>query len=113
MMLNYQSHIFRKSWGVQEKRKVCIYWIFNYLKCDRVLATFPYWKKISGFSNYKPLKNLNIKVHIDRELSDLTNYFSQSNFAIKYNPYMENIEADCLSQNLILKIMIAKKIVFE
>lgn len=55
------------------------------------------------FSDHKPLENLNVKVRTDEELGDLTNYLSQFDFSIKYNPGQNNAEADCLSRNPVLE----------
>lgn len=42
---------------------------------------------------------MKLKARTDEELGNLTNYLSQFNFDIKYNPGKYNVEADCLSRN--------------
>lgn len=44
---------------------------------------------------------MNIKARTDEELGDLTYYLSQYDFEIKYSPGKYNLEADCLSRNLV------------
>lgn len=65
-----------------------------------------YWligKSFIVFSDHKPLENMNIKSRTDEELGDLTYYLSQYDFQLKNALGKQNLEADCLSRNLVLK----------
>ena len=46
---------------------------------------------------------MNFKARTDEELGDLTYYLLQYDFKIKYSPGRENVKADCLSWNRVLK----------
>lgn len=53
-----------------------------------ILAALTYGKIFIVYLDHKPLKNINIKARIDKELGDLTYYLSQYNF--KPNITQEN-----------------------
>lgn len=89
---------------MKPKRKKTVY-----LECLAVKEALEYWqywllgRSFKVFSDHKPLQKMNIKVRTDEELGDLTQYLSQYNFEIIYNPGKNNLEADCLSRNPVLE----------
>lgn len=46
---------------------------------------------------------MNIKTKTDEELGDMMYDLSQYEFKLKYSPGKHNLEADCLSRNLVLE----------
>lgn len=95
---------FSRKLNDTQKRKKAIY-----LECWAIKEAVRYWqywlmnKSFTVFSDHKPLENMNIKSRTDEDLGDLTYYLSQYNFKIKYAPGKSNLEADCLSRNLVLE----------
>ena len=60
-------------------------------------------EKIEVLTDHKPSENLNLKCRTDDELGDMTYYLSQYDLETKYAPGKYNLEADCLSRNLVLE----------
>ncbi len=95
---------FSKKLNEAQKKKKAVF-----IECFAIKEAIKYWQywllgnKFVVFSDHKPLENLNVKIRTDEELGDLTNYLSQFDFTIKYNPGQNNAEADCLSRNPVLE----------
>jgi len=91
---------FSKKLNNSQKKKKAIF-----LECLAIKESLKFWQQwLIGnsfivYTDYKPLKNLNIKNRTDEELDDMTHYLSQYNFKIIYNLGKENTEADYLSRN--------------
>lgn len=60
-------------------------------------------RKFIVYTDHKPLEHFNIKNCNDPELRQILNYISQFELDIIYNPGKKNLEADCLSRNLVLE----------
>ena len=87
-----------------QKRKKAIY-----LESLAIKEAIQYWqyylmdKKFIIYTDHKPLEHFNIKNCQDPELREILNYISQYNLEIIYNPGKNNLEADWLSRNPVLK----------
>lgn len=97
------AYFSRKLTESQKKKKAI------YLKCIAIREAVKFWqhwligRHFIVFSDHKPLEKMNIKARTDEELGDLTYYLSQFDFELKYFPGKDNLEADCLSRNLVLE----------
>ena len=87
-----------------QKRKKAIY--LENLTIKEAILYWQYYlmdQKFIVYTDHKPLEHFNIKNCQDPELREILNYISQYNLEIIYNPGKNNLEADCLSRNPVLK----------